>query len=888
MRSLNGLAWRNLAARRLRTFLTGSAIALGAAAVFATSLIAQSAQARTDSLAKQMNRADLEITPRDADMLDARWLDVARAQPDVALASPEIVHVTLLLQPPGASLILLGIEPDTYAALEQVEMANGRALILNKPWMVIPERWAQEYHVSAGGELVMPAEHGSPTQWLVSGLIRRRDDAGAVTRDRTALVPLPALQAALGLRRKLTRIRLALRPGRDARQAEAALSQVLAAHPLAQDSPVIVSKVEAGGNTGVLYGIITGGLALTGAVILLAAALLIVNTFAMNITDRTREIGILRSLGMGRSDVLRGVLVEAGLLGAVGSLVGLPLGWALAEGIVRLLIVWQRLEWEHLSLSTGGLIAAPLIGMSVALAAALWPARQASLVPPLAAIHSYRQDQPARTSRYGIAASEVVACGLAAAVLVTEVWLALDPTSRRLDFGSMSMLCLLMTLLTLIAGVLLLPRLSGGLAMLLRGLLLQSRTMIGRLVGDQLIRHRQRTALTAGTLAVGVAMVILLTGTVGALTRIAEGMVFGLMRDDFGLMAFSMDESFEASNPLAVQRQKEWPRRILTTLDALRDRAFIYGLGFSEPVEDLETTPGAGLLVLDDVEAFLRAGSFRYEQGDLESAARILRRGRGILITPSVARRYHVTVGDELMVRTRRGRVPFHVAAVGASPWWGVIISHADAETFLGASVPIGYFVTARPGVDKASIEARLREGIVSFPEYKLFEIGPGSNAVQVSIGRIFNALTALLNGLTVLALVIGSLGQINTMMASVLERKRELGVLRSVGLTRRQVHLLVLVEAAAVGVMGALAGTLIGTVPVLAYLFMFYTSTVEAAGFGAPTWASVSSGIGGVMSSVRWVVVFGLAFAPLMTMAAAWLPAHRAANVSIIEAIQD
>jgi len=79
VRSLYSLAWRNLASRRLRTFLTGTAIALGVAAVFATSFIAQSAQARTASLAKQVSQADLQIAPRDSDMLDVRWLDVVRA-----------------------------------------------------------------------------------------------------------------------------------------------------------------------------------------------------------------------------------------------------------------------------------------------------------------------------------------------------------------------------------------------------------------------------------------------------------------------------------------------------------------------------------------------------------------------------------------------------------------------------------------------------------------------------------------------------------------------------------------------------------------------------------------------------------------------------------------
>ena len=884
MRSLYGLAWRNLASRRLRTFLTATAISLGVASVFATSLIGQSAQARTTTLSKQISHADLQITPREDDTLDARWLDAARAHPDVALASPEIVHTTLLLEPSGASLILLGVEPQVYVPLEQIEMASGRSLIsASKPWVIVPERWAQEYHLTAGGRLLIPRDTGEPIELLVVGLIQHRDDAGAVIRDRTGLVPLPALQDALGLRRQLTRIRLTLQPGRDLRRAEESLARALDENALAPGNPVVVSKVDAGDNSGVLYGMMIGGLALTGAVILLAAALLIFNTFAMNVTDRTRVIGILRSLGASREAILRGVLVEAMLLGAVGTLVGLPLGWGLAQGIVRALVLWQRLEWEQLSLSIEGLLIAPFVGMGVALVSALLPARRASRVPPLAAIHPHRESRSERDIPW----TWMLGLGLLLSVMGVEIWMALTPSARALDFTPVMLLCNLLTFVALVGGVLLLPPLSTGLAALLRHLLSRHFGVIGRLVGDQLTRsgNRQRTMLTAGTLAVGVAMVILLSSTVGALVRVSEDLIFGLMREQFGILAFSPQESLEASNPLSIQRQKEWPRPIVAMLDSLRDRAYVYGLSFSEPVKGFDT-PG-GIMAFEDVESFLRVGSFRYQQGDLETAVRILRQGRGILITPSVARRYNVGVGDALVVKTRRGPTPFRVAAIGANPWWAPIVTREDAETYFGVSLPIGYFVTPKPGVDASGIEARLREGIKTRPEYKLFRFGPGSEAVKISVGRTFDTLTALLNGLTILSLVIASLGQINTMMASVVERVRELGVLRSVGLTRGQLQMLVLLEAAAVGVMGAIMGALIGTVAALADLFMFFAVAVEAAGFGAPTWASLGSGMATAFSNTRWIALFALAFAPLVTMFAAWLPARRAARWSVVETIR-
>jgi len=278
----------------------------------------------------------------------------------------------------------------------------------------------------------------------------------------------------------------------------------------------------------------------------------------------------------------------------------------------------------------------------------------------------------------------------------------------------------------------------------------------------------------------------------------------------------------------------------------------------------------------------------RYEQGDLDTALRIVRQGRGVLITPAVARQFDLQVGSEWLLTTRRGRVPFRVAAVGLTPFWAPIVSRADAETYLGASVPFGYFITAKLDNERETVKSRLQDRLQAFPHYKLFEIGPDSELTQISIGRVWNTLTVLLNALTMLALIIATGGQTNTMMASVVERVRELGVLRSVGLTRRQVQMLVLLEAASVGAIGAVTGVLLGTASALTLLMISFTAVVASGGLGVPTWPSVISSILAVLASARWLALAGCVLSPLVTMLAAWLPARRAAALSILEVIRD
>ena len=508
--------------------------------------------------------------------------------------------------------------------------------------------------------------------------------------------------------------------------------------------------------------------------------------------------------------------------------------------------------------------------------------RAAARVSPLAAIFPHREVKVGRLSRtwpLGVLLW-LGAMGLA-------LWTWLDPNLRTLEMRPMALLCILVGLMTLAGTLLLLPVWAAGLVVLLRKVLARWGSMVGRLAGDQLALHRQRTTLTTGALAMGLAAVITLSGVVDVTVGIAEDLVFGLMKDDFGLVAFAPDRTLEQSDPIALPNLQEWPRDILAAIDDVRDWAYVYSLSMTKPVDKLELAPGAGAYALDDVEALLRVGSFRYEQGNYEIAMRILRQGQGLLIMPATARRLGLGVGDEIVLKTKRGRVPFRVAAVGGNPWFGTIMSRADAERYFGVLPPLGYMITAKPGMDKNAIEARLKGALEGRQGYMFFRIGHGSAAVDTVIGKPFRVLAVLLNGITVLALVIASLGQINTMTMSVIERVRELGVLRSVGMTRGQVRGLVLLEAACVGVMGSLIGGLAGMSGVLMYTLTWYTSAVEATGFGSPTWASVSASVVSALQGVAPIAALALVATPLLTVLAAWSPARMAAHLPIIEAIR-
>jgi putative ABC transport system permease protein len=242
--------------------------------------------------------------------------------------------------------------------------------------------------------------------------------------------------------------------------------------------------------------------------------------------------------------------------------------------------------------------------MGVALVAALWPARRAAQVSPLAAIHPQRENR----AEQDLPRTWVLGVLLGVAALAVTAWASTTAGAHALDLNSAIMLCMLMPLITLASGMLVLPLLVTGLAELSRRLLARRLGVVGRLAGDQLAHRgrRQRTLLTAGTLTLGLAMIMLMSSTGGALIRTGGDLLFGLMKEDFMLMPYSSDESLEATSLLSPQRQQEWPRGVLALLDSVRDRAFVYSMEFANPVKEMEGSSAPNVLVLTTWKPFCR------------------------------------------------------------------------------------------------------------------------------------------------------------------------------------------------------------------------------------------------------------------------------------------
>ena len=611
-----------------------------------------------------------------------------------------------------------------------------------------------------------------------------------------------------------------------------------------------------------------GGLVFNGVgvITLVAAGFLIFNAFAMAVTQRQRQIGMLRSLGMTRRQVLQQVLAEAICTGGLGTLGGLLAGPLLGRGVLAVVRQMGAMVGQG-SVSWGGVVLATVMGIGITLLSALLPARRAAGVSPLTALREHAASGVTRT-RY---ASPGLWVGLGLIVGMTLYLIVAPPgrwTGRNPPWDWIMVLLLWGTWLT---GLLLVvPALLAGVVRTLRGPLCRLAGTVGRLIGDNLARAPGRTTLTALTFAVGLMMMV---GTAGLVSfgndvlvgRLAEN---ALQQTTWYIYPFNRVSglgqlgAFDLQAPGMDEAVREDVHRLAEGRAVVDESYLVVVPEISSPL------PGFPSVVARDVDRLARSGSYRLTEGDWQTTLPLLKEGCGLLITPALAGRHAVSVGDPLTVMGLDGPVTCTVAGIGAGGFAPMsIIGPGGKEAFVAADKPPDSLsVHPLPGTDIAALEADLyalheRYGDKAF-------LGKPEDELESIVGTSDQMMTVF-NGLVLLAVIAAALGTVNTTLMSVTGRRRELGLLRAVGATRRQIMGVVMGEAALTGLMGTVLGAIAGVgfsgVLVLAY------GGITFGLVDLPLWQAAGETVLPALRS-GWL---GLVMAPLLAAGAA-LPAVR------------
>ena len=608
-----------------------------------------------------------------------------------------------------------------------------------------------------------------------------------------------------------------------------------------------------------------------GIVILLAASFLIFNAFLMSVTQRRQQIGMLRSIGMTRRQIIHLVIVEGLTIGIIGTVLGLIAGPLLAVGMSAILrqVGGGMFTIEGtLIFSLPSMLLAAVLGIGVTFLAVIVPAWNATTVSPLAALRPAETGDIERTSRRRASIALTIAA-------VLWIFLAVNPPGKWIESPQDIQLSGLFIVIWLGCIVALLPMLIEITARFARRVLSPKLKATGRLMADNLERERQRVTLTILTMAIGLTMIISATGmsqfffhklTLDVLAARSQ-------RTLYLIVPFDMSGGIAAFATMEMNLPDDLLNALSTDTEGLAD---IVPIRVAFIPEFASMYPDLFSFVMSPAEIRL-AGDFifQFTEGDWETATPLMEAGCGILIPPLMAARLDLELGDTLTVPGQSGDVECTIAGIGISMGFTTIVSLTAAEEF-GATPPIEVLVIPRIGVDDEAVKAIVDEHSAPYPAIYVEEL---ADMLDIMV-TMTDGMTGSLNGILVIAVLAAALGIINTTMMSVQERRHELGLIRAIGATRSQVRNVVMGEAALMGFVGAVVGLVAGAGMTVIFVVTYGGSSVGLSDM--PLWATAFE----MLRPTLLTGIVGLLVTPLIAALAAWLPTRQILQGTAIETL--
>ena len=575
---------------------------------------------------------------------------------------------------------------------------------------------------------------------------------------------------------------------------------------------------------------ITTFLLVFAAVALVVGAFLILNTFSITVAQRTRELALFRALGATRRQLTRSVLLEALLVGLVGSTVGLLLGAVLALGLTALIgAIGVDLGGAGLVFRWQTAAVAYAVGVPVTLLAAFLPARLAARVPPVAAMRDDVSIPESSMRR------RLVGGGLLTAVGAGLMVSALGYGAGLPTLGG--------GVLAVFLGVALLaPVLGRPIVTVIAAPYRRVFGTVGVLARENTRRNPRRTAATASALMIGLALVT----TTAVLGESAKASVDELISTD-------LKADYVVSNTI----QSPFSPAIGTQIAA------VPGVETSAPIRfSAATIDGQPEVVAAfDAPDYARAVTLTLQSGTLTTG------DNSLLVTGSRAVSEGWQVGDTVTVELPTGATDLPIGGIIAPSGFvlaDIVVPLTALEA--GGVPPVDniLYVNRAPGVDPAAVAAGIDTVLADLPTVTVKDRAAFTAEERSLYDQVLGIVYALLG----LAIIIAVLGIVNTLALSVIERTREVGLLRAVGMSRRQLRSMIRLESVAIAVLGAVLGIGLG--------LAFGISLQHAlAGQGIPVLSIPGIELGGFVVA-----------AALAGVLAAIIPARRAARMDVLRAV--
>jgi putative ABC transport system permease protein len=840
---------KGLLTRKLRTALTAIAIILGVATVSGTFVLTDSIDKAFDSIFSDVYRnTDATITPKSpfdtgddsgtAEVsFDESLLGKVKELPDVQAAIGGVASDSTQFIKDGDAIAYGGAPNLGFSVDPSQPQFNSLSLVLGA-WpgadeVVVDKSTADKEDLTVGQTIGVQAE-GPVERMKISGIVKF-GSVSSIGGATLAGFDLATAQRLFDKEGKLDQIRVAAKAGVSPEKLIAQIRTILP-----PDTEVRSGDAQAredAKDTDEFISFLRYFLLAFGLIALFVGAFVIVNSLSITIAQRTRELATLRTLGASRRQVRMSVVLEALVMGILASIVGLFLGLALAKGLFSLFdAVGFTLPNQGLLLETRTVIVSLLLGIVVTLIASFFPALRATRVPPIAAVREGAELPPGRFHRFRTPFAAVLTA-LGFALLILGLF----------SHGTSTVLILLIlgTLLVFV-GV---AMLSAPFIPALSGFLGWPATKIGGAAGslarDNARRNPQRTASTAAALMIGLALVTLVATLAAGITASFRGAVNDIFTADFAITAQNNYSPIPTSVGEAAAKAPG-----VTAVGSVRTGDTLV---FGEKQFTTAVTPGA-----KDVMTLV------WKDGSQDVLANLGE--NGAFVDDGFADDHNLKVGSQVPVLFVTGQTrTFTVKGIfdpptGGSPFGPVTISAATWDKENPQPKDLYTFLKITGGENDAN-QAAIERALDGYPNAKV-------QTRQQFIDNQISGLNSVLNILYVLlalSVIVSLFGIVNTLVLTVFERTREIGMLRAIGLTRRQTRRMIRHESVITALIGAFVGIVLGLI--LAGLLI---AKVDFLIFSFPT---------------TQVIVFAIA-AIIVGILAAIFPARRAAKLNPLEAL--
>jgi putative ABC transport system permease protein len=868
---MNKLVLRGFAQRKVRALLTGIAIVLGVALMAGTYILTDTINnAFAEVFGSAYRNKAVVVTAKETlgkgsgsptGAITEATLARVRAVAGVAAAAGGVSSRATLLTTSGKRIS--STAPSLVNAVQPTRFESFTAVQGHLPaaadQMAIDQATAKREHLHVGQQLVI-AGAAPARRYTISGIAKF---AGSESFGGTSVaLVLPAqAQYIAGEPGEYDSINVAaesnpthpVSPEELAQRVRAALPTTLIVRTGAQEAANQTAELEE------KLGFLRTFLLVFAYVALLVGAFIIFNTFSITVAQRMREFGLLRTLGASRGQIMRAVVEEGLLLGIAGSLVGLLAGLGLAPALDGLFKAFGAdLPDNGTVLETRTVIVSLGVGIVITVLAGFFPALRATRVPPMAAMREGVQipPRPLPTRRtlvirfalyvvVVVALRIVVGGGIAVIALVIMAARFLRLRARLKRGGERP------------------PRHYRVIPALGRtiGLVVSWRGITGRLARENSVRQPGRTLVTALALTIGLGLVafisVLAAGTKATIDQ-------AVSRSFAGNLIVQNTSSGEAGIPAAIA----------PAVRSIPGVGTVTAIAFTEGrVRDL-AKPGAPViaekspLTALEPESFAKMYKLEWEHGSAATLATLAQ--DGTILTKKFASAHHLEVGQRLLVLTASGRqVTLTVRGIikeeAAGLMSNLTISRSLARTAFGQREDGVDFVAYAHGANgtqvRRGIDALLHGG---FPQTHAQTAAQYTQEVSNKV----NKLLLLVYVLLALSVLVSLFGIVNTLVLSIYERTHELGMLRAIGASRRQIRQMITYESLITGLIGGVLGLVIGV------LGAVLVSTLAL------------SGSGYVLSIPVGTLVVLLIAAALAGLLAAQLPARRAARLDVLGAL--